>query len=68
MYLDLPREIFNPQEFLKLAENAYHCRVKRTKDTVKLKLRTKKILYTYKTDPSAAEQLIKQINCDIIEL
>ena len=68
MDIDLPREIFSDQDFLRLAKNAYHCRVKRTKDTVKLKLRTKKILYTYKTDPSTAEQLIKQINCDIIEL
>ena len=68
MDIDLPREIFSTEEFLKLAENAYHCRVKRTKDTVKLKLRTKKILYTYKTDPSAAETLIRKISCDIIEL
>ncbi|MHA1294507.1 MAG: hypothetical protein ACTSQJ_17850 [Promethearchaeota archaeon] len=64
----MPREIFNEEKFLELAEFAVHCRVKRVKDVVKLKLRTKKILYTYKTDPTSAENLLKQINCDIIEL
>ncbi|MFW9899302.1 MAG: hypothetical protein ACFE8A_08295 [Candidatus Hodarchaeota archaeon] len=64
----MPREIFDEEKFLELAENAFHCRVKRIKDVVKLKLRTKKILYTFKTDPSSAERLIKQISCDIIEL
>jgi len=64
----VPREIFNEEKFLELAEFAVHCRVKRVKDVVKLKLRTKKILYTYKTDPTSAENLLKQINCDIIEL
>lgn len=64
----MPREILDEEKFLELAEHAYHCRVKRKGDTVKLKLRTKKILYTYKTDPSSAEQLLRQISCDVIEL
>ncbi|MFX1392923.1 MAG: hypothetical protein ACFFAH_05030 [Promethearchaeota archaeon] len=64
----MPREIFDEEKFIELAEHAFHCRVKRKKDIVKLKLRTKKILYTYKTDPSSAEQLISKINCEIIEL
>ena len=64
----MPREIFDEKKFLEFAEHAYHCRVKRTGDTVKLKLRTKKILYTYKTDPSSAEILLRQISCDVIEL
>lgn len=64
----MPRELFDKKKFLELAEHAYHCRVKRTGDVVKLKLRTKKILYTYKTDPGSAEQLLRQISCDVIEL
>jgi large subunit ribosomal protein L38e len=64
----LPREIFDEDKFIELAEHAYHCRVKRTGDIVKIKLRTKKILYTYKTDPTSAEQLLREISCDIIEL
>lgn len=64
----MPREIFEEDKFLEIAENAIHCRVKRLRDVVKLKLRTKKILYTYKVDPMTAERLIRNISCDIIEL
>lgn len=64
----MPREIFDENEFLKVAEHAIHCRVKRLRDTVKLKLRTKKLLYTLKTDTPTAERLLKDIPCDIIEL
>ncbi len=64
----MPKEIFEEESFLELAEKSFHCRVKRVKDVVKLKLRTKKTLYTFKTDPDTAENLLKQINCDVIEL
>jgi large subunit ribosomal protein L38e len=64
----MPREIFDEEKFLELSEFAVHCRVKRVKDIVKLKLRTKKVLYTFKTDPASAEALLRQINCDVIEL
>jgi hypothetical protein len=64
----LPKEIFDEEQFLQLAERSIHCRVKRIKDTVKLKLRTKKTLFTYKTDPDSAERLLKDIACEIIEL
>ncbi|MFX1419774.1 MAG: hypothetical protein ACFE9N_12715 [Promethearchaeota archaeon] len=64
----MPREIFDEDKFLEISEFAIHCRVKRLKDIVKLKLRTKKILYTYKTDPTTAERLIRNISCDVIEL
>lgn len=64
----MPREIYNEEKFIEISEYAIHCRVKRLKDKVKLKLRTKKILYTYKTDPATAERLLRNISCDIIEL
>jgi large subunit ribosomal protein L38e len=65
----MPKEIFDEERFLNIAEQrAIHCRVKRKKDTVKLKLRTKKYLYTLKTDPSTAERLLNQVPCDVIEL
>jgi len=64
----VPREIFDEERFLELSEYAIHCRVKRLKEVVKLKLRTKKILYTYKTDPTTAERLLRNISCDIIEI
>ena len=64
----MPREIFDEEKFIELSEFAVHCRVKRLKEVVKLKLRTKKILYTFTTDPTTAERLIMNIPCDIIEL
>ncbi len=64
----MPREIFDEEEFREISEDAIHCRVKRLKDIVKLKLRTKKILYTIKVDPMTAERLLRDISCDIIEL
>ena len=64
----MPREIFDEEKFVELAEFAIHCRVKRIKDVVKLKLRTRKTLYTLKTDPDTAERLLKDVSCDIIEI
>ncbi len=64
----LPNEILSEEKFLELADFAIHCRVKRVKDVVKLKLRTRKYLYTYKTDPDSADRLLSSISCDIIEL
>lgn len=64
----MPREILDEEKFLEISEYAIHCRVKRLKEVVKLKLRTKKILYTYKTDPTTAERILRNISCDIIEL
>ncbi|MFX1391282.1 MAG: hypothetical protein ACFE9Z_14550 [Promethearchaeota archaeon] len=64
----MPREIFDEDKFLEISEYAIHCRVKRLKEIVKLKLRTKKILYTFKTDPTTAERLLRDISCDVIEL
>ncbi|MBD3340193.1 MAG: hypothetical protein GF353_13860 [Candidatus Lokiarchaeota archaeon] len=64
----MPKEIQDEQKFIELSDRAYHCRVKRLKDVVKLKLRTRKLLYTYKTDPSSAERLLNNLNCDVIEI
>jgi hypothetical protein len=64
----MPVEIFNENEFLEIAKRAKECRVKRSKDSVKLKLRTSSKLYTYKTTPENAENLLKKITCPIITL
>jgi len=64
----VPREIFDEEKFIELAEFAVHCRVKRLREVVKLKLRTKKTLFTYKTDPTTAERILRNITCDVIEL
>jgi large subunit ribosomal protein L38e len=68
VWIKLPKEIFSEEKFLELADFAIHCRVKRVKNEVKLKLRTRKHLYTYKTDPNSADRLLSSISCDVIEL
>jgi large subunit ribosomal protein L38e len=64
----MPKEIFNSDEFLELSKIAFHCRVNRSKENVKLKLRTKKYLYTFKTDFKTAEDLLNKLECQVIEL
>jgi hypothetical protein len=65
----MPVEIFDEKEFLEIAKSrADLCRIKKSKDTVKLKLRTPKHLFTFKTTPANAEELLKQIEIEQIEL
>jgi hypothetical protein len=64
----MPVEIKSEDEFLEISKRATSCRVKRTGDVVKLKLRTKNTLYVYKTNPDKADILTKRLNIDIIEI
>jgi hypothetical protein len=42
--------------------------VKRSKDVVKLKLRTGRYLYTLKVDPARADEIVKQLKCEVREI
>lgn len=64
----MPREIHSVDDFLKLSTNAIECRVKRLKDTAKLKLRTKKYLYTCKVSLAETDDIIKRLKCPIKEI
>ena len=64
----MPHEIKESKEFLDLSQNAVECRVLRKGDIVKLKLRTHKVLYTYKTSPKEAEELLGKITCSVVEI
>ncbi len=64
----MPKEITNADEFLKLAEKASECRVKKTGESTKLKLRTPKELYTMKLEAKAADELLAKITCAKVEL
>jgi len=61
-------EVFDVEEFVKLSEKAKHCTVKRSKDVVKLKLRTGRYLYTLKVDPAKAGEILKQLKCEVREI
>ncbi len=64
----MPTEIFDTEKFLKLSEKAEECRVRRKEDVVKLKLRLPSRLYTLKTSPEEAEDILGQISCELVEV
>ena len=64
----MPAELFDPDEFVSISERAEYCAVKRLRDIVKLKLRTPGRLYTLKIEPVKAEELIKKLRCEILEV
>lgn len=63
----LPTEIGDVEELVRISERAEECRVKRLRDTVKLKLRTPTKLYTIKLDAEKAATVLKQLKCEVIE-
>ncbi len=63
----MPFEIKTKDEFLKLAEKATEVRISRKGETVKLKLRTGKLLYTFKTSGEDVESLTKGLKAEVLE-
>ena len=64
----MPSEMFDVEKFVALSAKAEFCLVKRLEDTVKLKLRMPRMLYTLKVKPLEAEEIIKKLKCEIEEL
>ncbi|MEE9134773.1 MAG: hypothetical protein V3U25_02850 [Nitrososphaerales archaeon] len=64
----MPKEVLDIEEFRKAIPFASECRVVRSGETVKVKLRLKRLLYVYKTNTKDADELLKEIKTDIIEI
>ncbi len=64
----MPTEIVDTEKFVQVSERADYCNIKRLEKSVKLKLRTPKMLYTLKVDPSKAEEIMKKLQCEIREV
>jgi ferritin-like protein len=64
----MPSEIFDVDKFIEMSERAEYCAIKRSKDLVKLKLRTPRRLYTLKAEPAKAEEIIKRLQTEIREI
>jgi len=64
----VPAEIMEAEKFVAISERAEYCLVKRLKDVVKLKLRTRSRLYTLKIAPIKAEEIIKKLQCEVREI
>jgi len=59
----MPYEVKSKEELLKLAPYAIECRVKYNKDEIKIKLRTKKTLYTYKSkSQEEVNEILNKVN------
>jgi hypothetical protein len=63
----MPRQIFNKDDFLKLADDATECLVVRREDKVKIKLRRSRLMYVYVANASEADQVLREIKLDKIE-
>ena len=64
----MPAEITATDKFVTLSEGALECRVKRAKDVVKLKLRTPRQLYTYKVKVDRADDVLRRLKCEVVEV
>ena len=64
----MPAEITNTDEFVGLSETAVECRVKRSDEFVKLKLRTPGRLFTHKVKVDRADDVIRRLKCEIVEV
>ncbi|MFQ5941695.1 MAG: hypothetical protein ACE5KA_08375 [Nitrososphaerales archaeon] len=64
----MPKQIFNKDDFIKLADGAWECLVVRREDKVKIKLRRSRLMYIYVTNSSEADEVLKEIKVDKVEL
>jgi hypothetical protein len=64
----MPKEIFDTDKFIEIAERAEYCSIKRLEREVKLKLRTPRKLFTLKVNPTKAEEIVKKLRCEIREI
>ncbi len=65
---DMPKEIYDAEEFIALAENATKCIVKKNDGQTKLKLRSNRYLYTIVLDPDEASTVLGKIQCPTEEI
>ncbi len=64
----MPREVKSRDEFEKLLERATEIRVLKSEGSAKVKLRTSESLYTFKTTPEEADELVKGTKLPVVEI
>jgi hypothetical protein len=64
----MPKQIFDSKTFKSLIPRAEEVRVVRTGEKTKIKLRTKSMLYTYVSDDTEAEKLLKNVDKPIVDI
>lgn len=63
----MPREIRSKEDFQKLLTSATEIRVSRHGSEAKVKLRTKDVLYSFKTTSEDADAIIKGVKTQVVE-
>jgi hypothetical protein len=64
----MPTEMSDVETFVKLSEKADSCTVKRSEDSVKIKLKMPNRLYTLKVEKEKVDALIKRLKCKPTEV
>lgn len=64
----MPKELTDSTSFKELTKDALECRVVKRGDKVKMKIRTKKLLYTYVTTEEESKELLKDISIQVVEM
>jgi len=64
----MPIEVHDKEEFVRISDKAIECKVKRLGEYVKVKLRTKRKLYTIKVKASEADELIGRLKVKCTEI
>jgi len=61
----MPREVKDPEEFIRISERATECRVVKLEDegVAKVKARTRRYLYTIKIPLNELENFLKKLKC-----
>ena len=64
----MPVEVKELETFLDIAKRAKECRVKRVRksDVVKIKARTRRYLYTFKTTKDKLDEILSKLECSKI--
>jgi Ribosomal L38e protein family. len=65
----MPHEIKSKEELLKIIPKAIECRVKHNKEEIKIKIRTKNMLYTYKAkDQNEVNEILNNVKVNVINI
>ena len=63
----MPKELTDIESFKEIMKDAFECRVVKRGDKVKIKIRTKKLLYTYVTTEKESNELLKDTSVQVVE-
>lgn len=64
----MPVEIHDKEEFVKISNRAVDCRIKKLGEYVKVKLRTKRKLYTIKVKANEVDELVARLKVKCTEV